>query len=223
MSTPSSSQRTSDRTTTIPVETMTTRQRDVFQQFLEARQKSHINLQEPISFARLLVDDKPGMIMAQLEIPQTIDYIPDITTQAVVEAFDVAYDQRNNGELAIAGSSGWLEGYTTNDDPSPECVGTFLGYPNRDIQHYISSDPPYTEPEDLVTEGVFDPEEVAYVTYLPQRNDDSVAGYKRAISEGKKIRETIAACAQRWNLPDLAEYAEWMFEKAVAEYDQCRS
>lgn len=215
MSSPADS--TSPHLANYPLETLTPTQRHVFQQFLEARQASYINLQEPISFARLLVRDKPGMIMAPLKMPSVIDYTPTITTEEIVDAFDLEHTCLENDDVAIARTPWRLDLYMS-PNTSPGWVGIFLGYPEQDIEHYISTDPPYTEPEDLVADGIFNADEVAYITYIPQRNEDSIEGYKRAISEGKTVRDTIETWARTWDLPGLVDYSDWIFEKAVTKY-----
>lgn len=68
-------------------------------------------------------------------------------------------------------------------------------------------------------EGVIQPEEAAYMAFLPHRYD-AAEHYERAIKSGKHIRDIVADCAARWDFSYLDEHAEWIYQKALNECTQ---
>ncbi len=224
MSSPSSPQRTGvslDRATSFPFETMTDHQRRVFRQFLDARRRSQINETEPIWVALFLTNEKPAVALTSLPTPSEDDETPT-PAEALIDVFDLRFRKWSEHSFYVTRTA-WrlalLPSRTTSENAAAYArrLGCFFGYPQADIEHFIATDPPDTQPKELVTEGVFSPKEIAYTTYLPYRHEDSTDGFERAIDTGKSIRATVNDCATMWELPELAEYAEWLYETAVTE------
>lgn len=204
--------------TTFPLETMTEEQREVFRQYLSARRETEIELREPIWLALLLACERPATELLTLAKPPiSTAPEPSITVEEVVDSFDLVYEKHTSHSIDVArtawrfdlinSSEGWSEAHVRR-------AGCFFGYPPADIEHYLTSEPPDTQPAELVEAGLFRPAEVAFTAFLPQRHDDSIAGYKRAIETGKRIRKTIADLANVWALPELETWTEQLYQDA---------
>lgn len=203
-----------------PLESITEHQRKILINYLDAKYKT-VNREEPVSFVRLLICDKPGMVLTPLEMPSAIDYTPKITTTDLVEAFGLTYTECSNGDLYVARSSQWLSLVPNEQaDNFHRKMGVFLGYSQPDIKHYMNSEVNTTLPEDIVTDGMFTAEEVGYTVFLPQRFDDSIEGYKRAIQRGKEIYNHVITFAEEQDISELDQYVRTLYKLTCSEYIQ---
>lgn len=199
---------------------MTDHQREVFTNFIKARKKSQINVQEPIWLALLLAREKPGVALSPISLPPWVDTDSPVTSEEVVKTFDLEY-KIGERQIVYAARTSWLFNLLSSTGEYSARVrrtGCFFGYPPKAIDHFINNDPPDTSAESFVADGIFRPEEVAYTTYLPYRHDDSIAGYERAIEAGKRIRATVGDLATTWDIDYLNEYATHLYDEAVSEY-----
>lgn len=222
MSTPSSPQYSGGlpNQMTFPLETMTDHQRRYLTQYLEAKYRT-VNVEEPVSFVRLLIRDKPGMVLTPLVMPSNIDYSPEITIQELVEAFNLNYHVCGNDDLYVSRTSWRLDLISIDDIESDNIhyrMGVFLGYSKSDINHYFTSDNSDTRSDKLVHDGIFQPEEIAYTKFLPQRFDDSIEGYKRAIQRGKNIYDAVKKFSEDYNHSPLATYVDQLYDMACDDY-----
>lgn len=222
MSTPSSPQRMSipsDQEMRFPLETLTDHQQDVFTQFLAIRHEDKINICEPIWLALLLVCERPAADITTLTHGADDDESA-LTAEDVAEAFNLVSDRWSEHGLHVTRTAWRLDLLPTQGDVSSAYhrrLGCFYGYPEEDVEHFLTTDTSRTMPADLVAEGVFEPEDVAYTTFVPQGHDDSIEGYERAIDAGKTNRSTITDCADAWNLPELDAYADWVYHDALTK------
>lgn len=209
-----------DQDTTYPLETMTTEQREIFGEYLRSRQKSRLNIQEPISVARLLVDHKPGVNLSSLTMPSIVDYEPSVSVQDVAEVFDLEY-KIEDGNTLMARSSWLLDVYPSSGEvptAATRRAGAFLGYPQADINHFLHSEPPNITPIAYIEKGIFSPEEMAFTKFLPQRHEDTIEGYERAITTGREIWILLTRYSNRWDLPKLNDYLDWIFDSALEKF-----
>lgn len=96
-------------------------------------------------------------------------------------------------------------------------LGTVFGYPSTAITHFIETDS-RVDSRTRVENNDFTPEEIAYAELVFYRHDDSIAGYERAIENGKTIRARFTELADRWELPTLDQMAEEYYQLAIAVY-----
>lgn len=206
--------------TTFPLETMTESQRTAFRQFLRARREEWIGLNEPIWLALVLACERPATLLTSVGVyPPVRDNI-SVTVADVAAAFDLDYYWWSETCLTVARSSWRLDLLPTPSEFSDAYhrrMGCFFGFPEADIDYFLTGTKGRTKPYDYVEEEVFQPEEVAYVTFVPQVHEDSIAGYERAIAAGKENRDTITDFAEMWELPALEVYAEWMYHEALTD------
>ncbi len=207
--------------TIFPFETLSQRQRKVFTQFIDNRVEKEAYLQEPIWLAFVITGKKPAMEIYSLERE---DATVTLTAEDIAETFDLAYQRETEFLLNLARHSWRLELLPKKTmGMSAEAYhrrrGCFFGYPEDELEYFLSTDARSdTEPEDLVAEGIFQPEEVAYTKFIPYRHNDSIGGYKHAIESGKRVRTTIMEIASTWNFDYLNEYTNWFYNKTVTEH-----
>ncbi len=157
------------------------------------------------------------MVLTPLVLPSDSEYTPKITIQELVEALDLNYHVCRNDDLYVARISWRLELLSRADEHATNFhyrMGVFLEYSPADLRHYFESEPADTHPEELVRSGVFQPH-VAYTKFLPQRFDDSVDGYERAIERGKAIYEQITSFADEQDHAHLDAYINYFYDMAV--------
>lgn len=209
----------SARPITFPLESMAEDQRQVFHRYLAARRKSGIHLHGPIWFALLLSRERPAMELISLSHRGLSDP-PPTTNEEVAETFDLVYRSETDHSLTVARTS-WrldiLPSHGEDSDAYHRRQGRFFGYPEVDIDYFINREEARTPPEDLVAQGVFQPEEIAFTTFVPQGYDDSITGYERAIEIGKNNRSTIGTLSHNWDVPALDAYAEWLYQDALTD------
>ncbi len=203
-----------DHSTTFPLETMTKGQRDVYQRFITVRREDRFNVHQPIWLALVLTRDRPATQLSTLETPPKSD-LPDVTTTELVETFDLQY-QRLRDDLIIASRTQWrLDMLPTSDIEANNAFhrryGCMFGYPRSDVEKFIENDTVTCDWEGSSSLDSFDTKELAYTTFVPYQPADSVNGIGRAITAGKENRQTIAECADRWNLPALDSYANLLY------------
>ncbi len=201
--------------TTFPLETLTEHQREMFRQFITHRKKDQMNIREPIWFALLLAGKRPATEITIFGPPDDPDH--PITPEEIAEAFDLNYQWWADTCLDVARSSWRLDLLPSQGEVSEAYhrrLGCFYGYSEEDVEHFLTGGEQRTLPADLVSNGVFSHDEVAYTTFVPQGHDDSIDGYNRAIEMGKTNRSTIEEYADNWGIPELAAYAAWIYHDA---------
>lgn len=216
----------SQRPTNDVLESMTAHQRWVFEQYLIARYDSRASSHEPLWLALVLAEAKPAASITTFVDPldPENDTPPSsaFPIEAFAQTFDLPYRWWGEHELFVTTTPWRFDLLPATDNRTASTsyhrrLGCFFGYPQKDIEYFLSTNTPYTCPGELVAEGLLQPEELAYVTFVPRRHDDSVEGYERAIKSGKKNRQIIADCATRWDLPALDAYADLAYHHAVME------
>lgn len=203
--------------TSFPLEQLTDQQRSVLSEFLRARRESQVDLPEPISFVRLLVRHKPGVVLSPVCLSDVSDYEPSISIEEVLNTFDLEY--RCIGERYVAARTAWRFDFLPDFDQfsaeKHRRIGVFLGYPDADIEHFIASDPPDTPPTEYLDTGLFEREDLAFTRFVPQRHEDSIEGVERAITTGKEVWTILSRYADQWECPELTEYMRWLYQHSL--------
>ncbi len=216
----------SHRPTNGVLESMTAHQRWVFEQYLIARYDSRASGHEPLWLALMLGGAKPAASITKFVDPldPENDTPPSsaFPIEVVAQTFDLPYRWWSEHELFVTTTPWRFDLLPATDNRTASTayhrrLGCFFGYPQADIEYFLSTSSPYLQPGELVAEGLIQAKELAYVTFVPRRHDDSVDGYERAITIGKKNRQLIADCAARWDLPALDAYADCAYHNAVME------
>lgn len=230
-----------------PVETMTETQHQKLSQYIAVRQESGVALREPIWLALVIAGDKPACyadcglgssttIMdgwacdlseqavpaeMEIEVVPLNQMSPTITVAGVLDAFGLAYQELGGTGWYVARTSWRLGLLPTVRNGSTAAyhrrLGCFFGYTRSDIDYFIATEPPRTQPADLVADGSFDPEEIAYATFIPEIHQKSINRFERAIETGKTIHSRITSLARQWNIPELETLAETVYEEAVTD------
>ncbi len=136
----------------------------------------------------------------------------------MINEFDLVYSELG-GSLDVARFPWRIEMLPSNDQNlCPEAclrrAGAFYGYPEEDVTYFIDAGPWETYPTDLVEAGTIQPEEAAYMMLLPQRYDVT-EHYERAITAGKRIRQSITEQSKQWELKEIDNYADWLYQRLL--------
>jgi hypothetical protein len=169
----------------------------------------------PLDFALLLAGEKPACTMhpSKEEFPDD-PFHPAAGLRRLCDQFDLAlHKPREVSWWFVAPVDGRLDLLPSgNRCPRNEAwhrrLGVVLGYPPSAVEAFIrrlTTHREWTEPNELVHEGHFTPEEIAYAGVVPYRYDDSITGYEQAIRDGKRVRECLDHHAERWAVPELAD------------------
>lgn len=146
---------------------------------------------------------------------------PPITIDMIATAFDLKY-RSFHGSVCVARTSWLLDLLPTSKGSTSYHwrLGTVFGYPRADIEYFLSAETgsPRANRDDIMTAGHFQPDELAYTTFLPQVHEDSIEGYERAIKRGKEIRETVSTLADQWTVPELDSLAKTVYERAMTDW-----
>lgn len=201
----------------LPPEDLTNSQRRLLSQFLTLKRETKSNVREPIWFALVLAGEKPGCLISTNQSVED-DSIISFSLKEMIEEFDLVYSDLG-GSLDVARFSWRIEMLPSNHhDLGPEAclrrAGAFYGYPKEDVKHFIDAGPWETYPTDLVEAGTIRPEAAAYMMLLPQRYDVA-EHYDRAIESGKRIRKTMSEQSEQWDLKELDDYADWIYQTAL--------
>lgn len=231
-----------------PLTELTASQRQTYQTYIEARRESDRALKEPLWFALVLTREKPALLMVPDFTPPATDSWdplgecelleqvvppdkeitmtshkddspePPITIEALATAFELEW-QAFRGSMCVARTSWLLDLLPTSMGSASYHwrLGTIFGYPQAAIEYFLSAE---TRAQAAAIEATahFQPEELAYTTFLPYVHDESIEGYERAIAIGQAMRTTIATLAHQWELPGLETLAADIYERAVTEY-----
>ncbi len=215
---------THDHTMQFPLESLTEAQRTTFIEYLEAREETGMNLFDPIWLTLLLVCERPGMMFNTLIPPTPVGQEepsdPPITKEHVTESFGLRYRIADEHALYVSRTNWRLEFLPTNStfsDAYHRRMGCFLGYPSVDVEDFIQSDLDWKEPRDFVDDGIFEPEEVVFSKFTPQGQKDTIGGYERAINRGKKNWQTVIDSSMQWELPELKEYANRLYQQSLVD------
>ncbi len=201
-----------------PVESLTDEQREILSIFIQKRKEDRLNSKEPLWFALVLAGVRPATEITVFGPPERDD--KELTPEDVAESFGLSYRWTENVSIDVARNE-WrfelLPSNTTFTEAHHKRFGTFYGYSKEDIDYFIHGLENDTTPGDIVADGAFDVEEVAYTTFLPQGHEASIDGYEKAIELGKEYRATISKCAELWELPELSAYADIIYHEAIAD------
>lgn len=95
--------------------------------------------------------------------------------------------------------------------------GVFYDYPCEAIKDFIDTTIKVTN-RDLVRAGVFDASEMAYLAFVPYTYHNSIEKCKLMVREGKKIRHRYSELAIMWDVPELENYADAIYQDFTAAY-----
>lgn len=158
-----------------------------------------------------------------LEVISFDEAMPDMTVADALDEFDLAYQEMGGAGWYVARTS-WRLGLlptvrkgTVGVEAYHRRLGCFFGYSHQDIEYFIESEPPRTSATDLVEAGAFEPEEIAYTTFVPERYAGSIDRYERAIETGKTIHERINDLAKKWDIPPLETLVETVYKNAISD------
>ncbi|RRJ34091.1 hypothetical protein [Halocatena pleomorpha] len=208
---------------TVRDESLSLDQRDGLRRWVR-KHHTHESFQPPLLFALVVAGDKPATHIT----PRSWAF-PD--SQFETDDRFLAFVDRLDLEAhALRGGHGWYVAPThARFDLLPSSVrapitaawhrrlGTVFGYPPTAIEHFIETDS-RVDPRARVEHDGFAPEEIAYTKLVFYRHDDSIAGYERAIENGKTMRDRFAELAEHWEIPTLDQLAEEYYQLAVAVY-----
>lgn len=196
------------------------------EQYLNRHYQQEVCENGSLLLTLVLSGDKPAALI-QLSSWQ----FPENKTHPKKPFFEFL-DLLNLSARQIRGTSGWFVAPTLSGRldllPSSELhgrsnrawhrrLGIILGYPDDVIEYFIESHSvaDWTEPEDLVAEGVFTPEELAYTRFVFYIHKDSIRGYERAIKTGRETRTLLGELARRWDLPVLDSIVEKHYHETL--------
>ncbi len=207
-----------------PLERLTDTQREMYRLYLEWCKTVRSPSREPLWLALVLSCERPASQLSLFNrsepekpwLPEPGD--PPITVKEVAETFGLVYNHHTDDVINIARTQWRFDMLPSNrniSDAHHRRWGCFFGYPAADIDHFLTTEPPYLSAFDLVEDGVFTSEEVAYAWLAPQRHEATVEGFERAIDTGKYYEEVITDLATMWNLPELAQWLDDCYQDAI--------
>ncbi len=208
-------------TISYPPSQLTDEQREFLIDYLDLRESTRMNRYDPIWLVLLLAKKRPGIVLMTLRTSSTPpDESPPITKEEVAETFGLHYIESDDYSLSVSRTEWRLDILPTEQHDVPghhRRLGCFLGYPLPDIAAFIRGD--HTEPLSIQesANGYMSPQETAYTAFSPHLHKDSDEGRKRAIQIGKENYNTVLEYADLWNLPQLRQYTEQLFQEAVAD------
>lgn len=208
-------------------DTLSPTQRRAFQGWLRVH-KEHESFEDPLKMALVVSGDKPALYLQPAEWafpgPQ-FSVTSDERFLELMEELGLTTHQ-------MEGMNGWFVAPVHGRlDLLPSTVraptdaawhrrlGTVLGYPSEAIEFFIdTSGAKRTQPRDLVDNGTFTPEEMAYTQFVFYIHNDSSDGYEQAIEDGKVTRARFTELAKQWDLPVIESLAAAFYQLAVDVY-----
>jgi hypothetical protein len=175
----------------------------------------------PILLVRVLASDKPaGHVDIEGETHPDFgdphEYIHDLCTTLNL------FHRRIKGVRGeVVSPSQWrldlLPTTLSSTNAHHRRCGFVYGYPTDAICDFIETTTRVTN-YDLVRAGIFDVEEIAYLTFVCYTYHNSLKRYEQRIERGKRVRCRIAQIADEWQLPVLDEYATMLQDDVVDAY-----
>jgi hypothetical protein len=208
----------------ISIPDITDTQRRAFSRYLDTHRQSDSCSRAPMRLALVVGQMKPATIIEPYPwaFPDCA-LSPVQCFQDLLDRFDCVYRQPYGAAgVIVAGSTGRLEFLptvkNTDSDAYHRRLGVLFGYPPDAIEAFIQDEEPPTQPHDLVADGLFEVEALAYTSFVFYKPADSAAAYEQTIAEGKMTRARLGMLADEWQLPALDEIADTIYEAYVAEY-----
>lgn len=144
---------------------------------------------------------------------------PDITVTDILDAFEVSYQDikgtkwfvarhRWRFELLPTGTPNFKRAYHRR-------LGCFFGYAREDIEYFIESDHPRGSQTDFVEAGIFEPDELAYVVFVPHVYKRTPERIEQAITTGKAYHDRLIELAETWDVPALKRLTNTVYENAL--------
>lgn len=212
---------------TPPITTISADERQALRDYLgNCIENERFEFEEPLMLVLVLSGDKPAATMQpsreqfpdhpwspQTGLKQLCDQLGVVARRKMNWWFVAPVDGRlrllpsgNRGDRSRA----WMRR-----------LGVVLGYPPDAIETFLSRQGEWTEPHELVANGQFTPEEMADAGFVVYRHDDSVGGYEWAIRTGRRIRSRLDELAEKWDLPEINEFADghrgYLRDQAIPE------
>lgn len=198
---------------------LTTEQQHSLGAYIEGHRRDETFSLNPLKVARVLSGDKRGAYINAIREDRDRD--PDEYLPPLFEALELPARK-------IDGIDGWniartewrldlLPTKQTLTDAYHRRCGVFYDYPHEAVEDFIETTIKVTK-RDLVRAGVFDAEEVAYLAFVPYTYHNSVERYEMMIREGKKNRHRHSELAVVWDVPELENYADAIYQDFVAAY-----
>lgn len=191
----------------------TTTQRQTLDRWFSAYHDQFEEFDFPIQFTRVLAGDKPATLLQRSDL--TVDGGPfffDDGAVSFVNELGLVTTKRDKSWFC-ARSQAQFELLSSAE------MGKFYGYPEKDIKWFVDTPPDErVSAKERADNGDFTPEQLAYVDFTPYVNEDSIEGYKRAIEDGKRIRDLLSDIADEWRLPVLDQLADDHYQLSVEVY-----
>lgn len=169
----------------------------------------------PIRLARVLAEDKPATLLQDDSLDSLLDRI--------------GFPYRK-----VEGIPGWIVSPTEwrldllptakNKFSQPDAyhrrLGVVFGYPPEAIDYFIQKDGSEPTKFDLVESGAFNADEVAYTRFVCYGYPKTQEKYEHHISTGIEIRRRINQLACEWDMPELDELADDVYNDEVAVLEE---
>lgn len=203
---------------------MTEAQRRELGRYFKRHADSDTCYRDSLLLALVLAGDKPAAEITANDFAfPDHPWTPHRGLLDLCDLFDLSYRRIGRGtgnSWFIAPTEGRLDFLPTSEKTNRNeawhrRLGVVLGYPYEAIEFFIDTNgEKRTLPRDLVENGTFSPEELAYTQFVFYIHDDSIEGFERAIETGKARRARFAELAKEWDLPALDRITENVFEES---------
>lgn len=208
------------------IPSLTTTQHRLLTDYIERHKDAETYSMNPIHLARVLAGDRPAAALTplpEIDVPDEYDdvdeYVPTMVDEmglfhrTVGDFFDV-YVSQSYSRLDL------LPTVKVINSAFHKRLGVVLGYPSDAIERFIKDSVSVTW-MDLIRADIFTPETVAFTVFVPfSLYEQSMKTYNEAIDCGKKIKQRIHEYANAWEMKELHEYVDAVYDDAVNSYSR---
>lgn len=208
-------------------DTLMPTQRQAFQEWLRV-QEEHESFEDPLTMSLVVAGDKPAMYLQPSKWAFDGPRFGGNTDEQFVDLMETlgltTHQMKEMNGWFVAPVHGRLDLLPSTvraptDAAWHRRLGVVLGYPYEAIEFFIdTSGAKRTQPRDLVDNGTFTPEEMAYIQFVFYIHNDSSDGYEQAIEDGKVTRARFTELAKQWDLPVIESLAAAFYQLAVDVY-----
>lgn len=175
----------------------------------------------PISLARVLAHDKPAAYVDTVTGVAPQDNSPADYLAEIIDRIDLPARQGDGSGWIVARTSWRLDLLPTTESRNNayhKRCGVVYGYPQEAIEHFINFKEVNVTRCDLARAGVFPADEIAFTVFVPYAHRGSIEKYEEMIEKGKAIRRRITELSRAWDLPELDEHAEEVYQDVAKVY-----
>lgn len=206
-----------------PTPAITDTQHRLLTDYIQRHNDAGTYSMNPIHLARVLAGDRPAGALTPLhdiDVPDEYDdvdeYVPELAEQmglyhrTIGEYFDV-YVSFSSRRLDL------LPTVKVMNDAFHKRLGVVLGYPPSAVDRFLEESVSVTW-MDMVRAEIFDPEDVAFTVFVPYAYHGSLSKYRELIDVGKDIKQRMHHRARMWDMDNLNEYVDDVYDDAIASY-----